>query len=245
MVVIECPTSVKVLSLSASANPITLAQQAAAAPPPAALKDIPSGGRVLKPAAYFGPAMALFFLFFTVGLGARSLIAERATGTLARLRAAPISGAAVVVGKALATFVLALASMLILLVATALLLGAKWGHPLAVLALVVAAVLAAMGIVSLVITLARTEEQAGGYASAVAIVLALLGGSFVPISLAPAVLRRLALLTPNGWALRAFTDLGTGASSLSTVVTAIGVCLLFAAVTGGIAFVRAEGVMQG
>ena len=231
------------IASGATGDPLTLAQQANAAAPAAALSDVPSGGRVLKPAAYFGPAMALFFLFFTVGLGARSLIAERATGTLARLRAAPIPGAAVVAGKALATFVLALASMLILIVATALLLGAHWGHPIAVLALVVAAVLAAMGIVSLVITLARTEEQAGGYASAVAIVLALLGGSFVPISFAPAVLRRLALLTPNGWALRAFTDLGTGAPNLSTVTTAIGVCLVFAAITGGIAMVRAAGVM--
>ena len=232
------------LATGATGNPLTLAQQAAGATPPAALRDIPSGGRALKPAAYFGPAMALFFLFFTVGLGARSLIAEKATGTLARLRVAPIPGAAVVAGKALATFIVAMASMLILMAATAFLLGAEWGHPVAVVAVVVAAVLAAMGIVSLVITLARTEEQAGAYASAVAILLALLGGNFVPITFAPAVLRKLALLTPNGWALRAFTDLGTGAPNLSTVVTAIVVCLVFAAVTGGIGLARAARVVS-
>src|SRR5438270_2834482 len=158
----------------APADPAALAQRAIASPPPATVRDALSGGRSLKPAAYFGPAMALFFLFFTVGLGARSLIAERGAGTLGRLRAAPVRPAAVLAGKALATFALAFASMLTLLIATSTLLGAHWGHPVAVLALVVAAVLAAMGILTLVMSLARTEEQANGYGSGVAIVLALL-----------------------------------------------------------------------
>jgi ABC-2 type transport system permease protein len=229
------------LASGARADGAALAQAAAAAAAAAgdSLEDRPSGGRLLRPAAYFGPGMALFFLFFTVGLGARSLVAERASGTLARLRAAPISPAVVVAGKVLATFVLGWVSMLTLIVATSVLLGAQWGHPLAVVALVTAAVLAVMGIVLLVMSLARTEAQAGAYGSAVAIVFALVGGSFVPISFAPAVLRKLTLLTPNGWVLHAFTDLATGTRSLSTVVTAILVCLGFAAVTGGIGLARA------
>ncbi len=76
-----------------------------------------------------------------------------------------------------------------------------------------------------------------------AIVLALLGGSFVPISFAPVLLRKLALLTPNGWVLHAFTDLGSGANDLSLVGRAIVVCLVFAAVTGGIGLARARAVM--
>lgn len=226
----------------------TLAQEAGSAVAAAgdALHDRPSGGRVLRPAAYFGPGMALFFLFFSVGIGARSILAERQSGTLARLRAAPVRPGVILGGKVLATFVLGWTSMITLIVATSVLLGAQWGHPVAVLALVTAAVLAVMGIVVLVMSLARTDAQAGAYGSVVAIVLALLGGSFVPISFAPAILRKLTLLTPNGWALHAFTDLATGTRSLSTVVTAILVCLGFAAVTGGIGLARAaSAVSQG
>jgi ABC-2 type transport system permease protein len=123
------------------------------------------------------------------------------------------------------------------------LLGARWGHPLAVLLLIVAAVLAAMGITTLVVTAAKTEEQAGGYASAVGVVLALLGGNFIPISSAPAVLRRLTLLTPNGWALRGFTDLGTGARA-SAIVPSLVALSLFAVVTGGVAVARAGRVVH-
>ena len=230
----------------ARADPAALGQAAATAAAASGdvLRDRPSGGRQLKPAAYFGPGMALFFLFFSVGLGARSLLAERTSGTLARLRAAPLRPGVIVTGKVLATFVLAWLSMVTLIVATSVLLGAQWGHPLAVLALITAAVLAVMGIVTFVMSLARTEAQAGAYASAVAIVMALVGGSFVPISFAPAILRKLTLLTPNGWTLRAFTDLATGARGLSTVVTAVLVCLGFAAVTGGIGLARAAAAVS-
>jgi len=227
------------LASGSQLDPATLAQQAAAGTPQNdLLRNVPSGGRDLKPAAYFGPAMALFFVFFTVGMGARSLLAERTAGTLARLRAAPINLNAIVVGKVMATFVMGLASVLTLLLTTSVLLGAQWSHPLAVVALAAAAVLAAMGLVTLVISLAKTEQQAGAYGSAVALVLALLGGSFVPISFAPAILRQLTLLTPNGWALKGFTDLATGATGLATVFTAITVCLAVAVVTGGIGLVR-------
>jgi ABC-2 type transport system permease protein len=113
-----------------------------------------------------------------------------------------------------------------------------------VLALVTAAVLAVMGIVTLVMSLARTEAQAGAYGSIVAMGFALVGGSLVPLSFAPDLLRRLTLLTPNGWALRAFTDLATGTRSLSTVFDAILVCLGFAIVTGAIGLARASSAVS-
>src|SRR5438270_162170 len=80
------------LAAGARVDVATLAQQAGASAAASAgnLQDSSSGGRTLRPAAYFGPGMALFFLFFTVGLGSRSLLSEGDRGTLARLRAAPI-----------------------------------------------------------------------------------------------------------------------------------------------------------
>ena len=217
-----------------------LVARAAAGLPSVSLRDTSSGGRSLKPAAYFGPAMALFFLFFTVGSGARSLMAERRQGTLARLRASPMSPRVLLAGKALASFCLGLASMLTLVLASSILLGARWGQPLALLGVVVSAVLAMVGITALVVAVARTEDQAMAYSSAAAVVLALLGGNFVPIAQAPVVLRRLALVTPNGWALRAFSDLGTGAHGLSVVGPSLAALLAFALVTGALAATRAS-----
>ena len=49
---------------------------------------------------YFAPSIAVVFLFIGSGLGMRSLLMERSTGTLARLAAAPIRPSAIVVGEA-------------------------------------------------------------------------------------------------------------------------------------------------
>ena len=61
----------------------------------------------------------------------------------------------------------------VIIVGTALLLGASWGDPFAVVALVLAAALAATGVSLLTVAFTRNEEQAG---SAIAIVSLLAGG---------------------------------------------------------------------
>jgi ABC-2 type transport system permease protein len=69
----------------------------------------------------------------------------------------------------------------VLVVATSLLLGASWGNPWGVGMLIVAGVLAATGITSVVASLARTAEQAGSWQAVVAVTLGMLGGAFFPI----------------------------------------------------------------
>jgi ABC-2 type transport system permease protein len=210
-------------------------QKAVAGRIPVSLADGPVGARAVTTASYFGPSMAIFFLFFTVQFGALGIMAERREGTLARLLAAPIRPAAIVAGKVASSFALGLVSMVSMIAATSLLLGATWGDPLAVAALVVAIVLAAMGVTGLVITLAKTIEQAQGFGAITATGLALLGGNFIQIATAPKAIRTLSLLTPNGWALHGFVDLASGGGGITTILPALGAVLAFAIVTGGLA----------
>ena len=66
-------------------------------------------------------------------------------------------------------------------------------------------------------------------------ILAILGGNFVSPGDLPDTLRRLALLTPNGWALRSFTDLSTGAADLGGIVPTLAVLGVIGVTTGGVA----------
>ncbi|MRR31906.1 ABC transporter permease, partial [bacterium] len=95
--------------------------------------------------AYMAPGMALMFLMFTVSYGGRSLLVEKTQGTLPRLLVTPIGRGQVLLGKMLGVFFTGLAQMLILILASTLLFQLKWGDPLAVLLLVVAAVIGAVG----------------------------------------------------------------------------------------------------
>jgi ABC-2 type transport system permease protein len=209
-------------------------------PSPARLVDGNVGSREVKPASYFGPSMAIFFLFFVVEFGAIGILAERRGGTLARLLAAPISREAVVVGKAMSTFALGALSLGTMTVATTALLGASWGDPIAVAALAGSIVLAAMGITALTATFASSEQSASAFSSMVSMGLAMLGGNFVPLAQAPDVMRTLALATPNGLALRGFTDLVADGGGLDTVLPYVGGILAFAFVAGSIAIARAR-----
>jgi ABC-2 type transport system permease protein len=217
-----------------------LGERAAAQAQPVRLVEGRTGGRTIEAASYFGPSMAIFFLFFTVSFGARSILAERRQGTLRRLLASAAPPGGVLAGKALAAFTLGTASMLVMWLATTLVFGADWGEPAAVVALTVSSVLSAIGITALVVTLARTDEQAEGYSSLVVFVLALLGGNFVYLAQLPEALQRAALFTPNGWALRGFVDLVADGGGLATVAAPVAVTLAVGLVTGGLALYRAR-----
>ena len=212
-----------------------LAAQASAQELPAQAQPQPSGARPLKTVSYYAPAMGIFFMFFSIGFGARGWFLERSGGTLERLAAAPLGSAAALAGKSLATFVYAAASLGTVAVVSSLAFGADWGPPLVAAALVAALAVTVVALTALVITLARTERQAEGLASVVTFTLVLLGGNFVFIGTAPDVVRSMARLTPNGWALRAFTDLAGGAPASAAVVPLLAV-LAFAAAVGLVAF---------
>lgn len=230
--------------IKSSDSPIggELAEAIASQFPPSAgrVVDGTVGAREVKQASYFGPSMAIFFLFFVVEFGAIGILAERRTGTLTRLLAAPISRESVVVGKALSTFALGAISLGTMVVATSLLLGASWGDPLAVAALAGSVVVAAMGITALTATFASSEQSAGAFSSMVTMGLAMVGGNFVPLAQAPEVMRTIALATPNGLALRGFTDLVADGGGIDSVLPYVAGILAFAAVTGTLAVVRAR-----
>ena len=215
-------------------------ERAAAGRLPVRLAEGQVGGRTIEAASYFGPSMAIFFLFFTVSFGARSVLAERRQGTMRRLLATAAPPGGVLAGKALAAFTLGTSSVLVMWLATTVVFGADWGDPVAVVALTVSSVLSAIGITALVVTLARTDEQADGYSSLVVFTLALLGGNFVYLAQLPETLQRVSLLTPNGWALRGFVDLVADGGGLATVAAPVAVTLAVGLVTGALALHRAR-----
>ena len=207
---------------------------------PAAVVDPDTAeSRQFSATTFYAAGMAVFFVFFTVEFGVRSLLEERQGGTLARLLVAPMRPAWIIGGKAIASFLVGLVSMSALVIASALALGADWGNPVGVALLVVAGVLSAMGLTALVATLAKTPAQASGYASTVAVVLGLLGGTFFPVSQGPSVLANLSLIAPHAWMMRGFQDLAAGGTAVD-VLPSVGAVFAFAAVLGGIALVRSN-----
>jgi ABC-2 type transport system permease protein len=168
--------------------------------------------------AFLAPGMALMFLMYTAAHGGRTLLAERAQGTLPRLLVSPTSTAQVLAGKVFGTYLTGVAQMLILIVASTLLFRLRWGDPLGVLVLVLAAVVGAVGWGMIITALARTPGQVGAIGSAVMLTFGILGGSFISLDLMPGWFTALSKMTPNAWGLDAFQTLALG-GGLSNILT--------------------------
>jgi len=201
---------------------------------PVQIRTTGSGGDV-SPAAYFGPAMGLLFLFLSVGAISRDLLTEKRIGLLDRVRAGPVHAATIVAGKGLSVVIIGATSLCVIWLATSLALGADWGDPIGVVLLIVAAALAVAGIAGLIAGVARTEQSADALATLVAFVFALVGGAFIPPGDMPDALARLSLLTPTGWALRGFAELSAGSGGVADVVPHVLVLLGWALGAGLVA----------
>jgi len=177
---------------------------------------------------YIAPGFALLFLMYTVSLGGKTLLTERQEGTLTRLMTTPTGPSQVLVGKMAGTYMIGLAQMTILIVASALLLGLRWGDPLAVAILLLTTVAAATGWGMLLAALSRTPGQVSSIGMAMTLLFGLVGGSFFGGTL-PGVVGYIGMLTPNYWGQTGFNTLARG-GDLQDLLPVYAVLLAMAAI---------------
>jgi len=194
---------------------------------------------------YVLPGMATFALAI-LALGFMADIPrERTMGTLARQLTLPIRGWSVVAGKMLSTMVMGLLVATAMAVVGALLLKARADLPAFAL-LCVAFLAAVTGLLSLVFGAARSEQQGGTVASIIVMMMAFLGGSWIPLDMLPAFLRNLSVLSLNYWSSEGFKTLlfsDAGIASIATELLVLGGIGLLSVVLGGWALQRR--MMQG
>lgn len=202
----------------------------------------PDSSPNFSPLAYFAPAMALLFLMYTVTIGARSFLAERQQKTLARMLVAPITGSQVLGGKVLGIFLSGASQVAVLIVLSALLFDLRWGSPLGVALLILAAAAAATGWGLLVASIATTPAQISTIGTTLMLTFGILGGSFVPLNEGVPVLEALSKITPNAWALDGFATLAAGGevSDLGVPLVALGLMAAALFIVASLVFRRRQ-----
>jgi linearmycin/streptolysin S transport system permease protein len=195
--------------------------------------------------AYMAPGMALFFLMYTVSHGGRSILDERLQGTLPRLLVSPTHTSQVLGGKILGIFLTGVAQVGILILASSIFFGVKWGDALGLAILILAAVFGATGWGMLITALARTPGQVSSIGSALMLIFGIVGGSFINLDQLPAYVQTVSKITPNAWGLDGFTTLALGGTlpNLTQPITAL---LIMGVVLFGVAIVlfNRKGMMQ-
>lgn len=176
----------------------------------------------------FAPGMALLFLMYTVTLGSRSFLTERAQGTLPRLLITPTSNAQILGGKVTGIWLTGVAQVTVLIVASSVIFGLAWGNLAWVMVLIMMTAVAATGWGLLLASFAKTPAQITSLGTTLMLVFGILGGTFLP---APdsGFLQMLSKITPHVWALDGFSILNDG-GSLADILPSLLALLIMAAI---------------
>jgi len=179
---------------------------------------------------YYSAGMGVMFLIFGAMFGAFSFINERFDWTLPRLLITPTNKTSIVGGKMLGIFAIGICQFLILYFFTRL-LGAYWGNSLlGVILIAVATIISTTGLSILFAAIAKTRRAIGAIAPLVINIMAIGGGSMLPVEIFPPWLKPLHYFTINGWAIDGFLELMEGATVkavLPNVAALTGMGMLF------------------
>lgn len=178
--------------------------------------------------SYSAPTMLVLFVFINALAGGAVMIGTRRLGMYSRILAAPVPAAAVVAGELLATFAVALAQALLIVLIGSVAFGVSWGDPLAAGVLLVLWALVGAGAGVVAGTVFRTPEQAGAIGSALGIALGMLGGCMWPLSIVTPTMRFVGHFTPQAWAVDTWTTLLSRHGTFLDVAPKLGVLAAFA-----------------
>jgi ABC-2 type transport system permease protein len=160
------------------------------------------------------PAWTVFAMFFIIIPLTGNIIKERENGTVLRLKLMPgtyftvlFSKIIVYIAVCLIQFVLMLTVGMVFLPMMGLPALELGAHPGALILLAVTVGLAATGYGVLLGTVATSHEQAASFGSVSVIILAAIGGIWVPVYMMPAVMQKISIISPLNWGLDGFYDL--------------------------------------
>lgn len=180
------------------------------------------------------PAWTLFAIFFISIPLSTNIIKERTQGTYIRLSTSPLSYGELLLAKVFVFLCISLLQFSLML-AIGMYIFPYLGLPpleiegrIKILSLIaLGAGLAAIGIGVLLGTLCRTQEQSAPLGATLTVILAAIGGIWIPIFVMPPFMQTIAKLSPMNWALQAFYEVLLRQGSFLSVLPKIGYLGLF------------------
>lgn len=188
------------------------------------------------------PAWTLFAMFFIVLPLSINIVKEKTQGTFVRLRTNPVSNKIVLAGKTVAYLIICMIQFY-MMIAVAIFLFPHLGLPslnvqghLFMMSIVAMfSGFAAIGFGILLGTIAKTQEQSAPFGATAVIILAAIGGVWVPVFAMPKLMQIIAESSPMNWGLNAFYDVLLRNATIIDILPEIGLLFLFFIITTTIA----------
>ncbi len=188
------------------------------------------------------PAWTLFAIFFIVIPLSINIVKEKSQGTFIRLRTNPVANVIVIAGKTI-TYLMICMIQFYMMILVAIFLFPHIGLPslnvegnlflMSIVALFSG--FAAIGFGILLGTIAKTQEQSAPFGATSVIILAAIGGVWVPVFAMPKIMQLIAQSSPMNWGLNAFYDVLLRHGSIVDILPEISLLFLFFIITTTIA----------
>lgn len=154
--------------------------------------------------SYILPAMAIMFLLFICNVVFEDILREKESGALLRMTVSPLRLYEFIWSKIFTSAIIGMICTLVLIGLGSMIFSIHWGNPFLITLVIISLNIVMAGFISFLYSFIRTERQAGAVLSSVILVMSLLGGSMIPVSNFPHVIRNFSKLTLNYWGLEAF-----------------------------------------
>ncbi|MFZ4862195.1 ABC transporter permease [Sphingobacterium sp. Mn56C] len=190
------------------------------------------------------PAWSLFAIFFIVVPLSINIVKEKSQGTMVRLITNPVPYAIFLLGKTCAYLIISLLQFYLML------LVGVYVFPLLQLpafevgsyfiqlsCMALFSGLAAIGVGILLGTLASTQEQSAPFGATFVVILAAVGGVWVPVFVMPPVMQQIARLSPMNWGLNGFYDILLRQGNWTAILPNIILLFLFFTLTLAVAII--------
>jgi len=196
------------------------------------------GREDFNPSSFSVAGFAVMFAFLMAQTTAASIFEEKKEGTFRRVLSSPMSRQALLAGKMLPNFGIALLQVAVIFGVSLLLLPLlglepphiTWAMLPALILVSVVLALCSTSLGILIAALARTESQVGGISTVVLWVAAVVGGAFLPAFILGNFLGTIGKVVPHYWALQAYNDLMIRNQGLVDILPEIGVLAVFTVV---------------
>lgn len=189
------------------------------------------------------PAWAVFAMFFILIPLSGNIIRERKSGSMLRIRLMPGSYWITIMAKILVFLLISIIQFMLMLAVGKFLLP-LFGLPL----LVIGSNIGALGVMIITTGLAatayglalgaiaETPEQAAVFGSVSVIILAALGGIWVPVFVMPAMMQHISVISPLNWGLEGFYTIFLRGGGMADILPYAGLLTAFALLAMLVAF---------
>ncbi|MFD2567521.1 ABC transporter permease [Pseudotenacibaculum haliotis] len=169
---------------------------------------------------------AIMMLLFTIAAIGGGLLEEKEAGTLKRLLSSPIKPMDILLGKMGAAMILSVLQLVAMFVFAWLAFGLPiFMDTVSLILLILTISFAVSGFGVLLVSTVRTRQQLQGMSTIIIILMSAIGGSMIPISMMPAFLQKIAVVSVNYWGIQGMFDIFWRQLSLIEILPKMGVLL--------------------